>query len=170
MGEETFDLDKLEEVARAAVEKPTNMHGGYGPCRGAGQVWVDDGEASNFTRIGDCPDCAAEPRITVSAPTVLRLIALARASVPEGDQEVSSSVAGLPSSQGGSDPKSPSTLELARVRAVEAVQALIDASDMDLNMWDACADDGVPKLAGERHARFRAALSWLTTDARTVQS
>lgn len=45
-----------------------------------------------------------------------------------------------------------------------AVQDAIDHSDIDLNMWDACTDDGVPPEAEARHARLKLALALLGDD------
>jgi hypothetical protein len=54
--------------------KANDMHGGYGRCAGAGQVWVDDGEASNFYRGGSCPDCAPVALNDLTAASALELL------------------------------------------------------------------------------------------------
>jgi hypothetical protein len=60
-----------------------------------------------------------------------------------------------------------SELSNAYDEAVLSLQNLIDLSDEDLSMWDACSDF-VPPEAEKRHANYKAALARLLDDAKTL--
>jgi len=47
-----------ERLRRTYALFPHDNHGGYGECGGSGQVWVDDGQSSNYYRGGTCKRCA----------------------------------------------------------------------------------------------------------------
>lgn len=113
MTDETLDLDNLEQVARAALEdkphgQPWETHeGGYARLIKCANPWNKHVAAAS-------EETYALHIATFDPPTILRLIALARASVAEGDQEVSSSCAarldaqsapaGKPGQAGGREP------------------------------------------------------------------
>lgn len=52
-----------------------------------------------------------------------------------------------------------SELSETTAAALLVLRRLVEVSDSDLSMWDACSEDGIPTAAEERHAAFKSALS-----------